>query len=170
MVNQAFNCSGICSGLFHERSVKVRADRTSPSPCSTKDKHHLMHYCSVCSVFLDPSVSCVFVLSVSGYQYALNLFLTEGVKSIEQNEQSLVKYYTYLEPQGFKQAITNRTLPEQNQNSVRNQSEQTDEQVRSHNPSNSRAVLFSVPVRSVVFVFHPNTKTHYTARLSGLFL
>lgn len=170
MVNKVVNCSGMRSVLFHERSVNVRTERTTENPCSTRSANIFMYVCSVCSVFLDPSVSCVFVFSVFGYRYCFTLFLTVGLKSTEQIEQSLVKHSTNLIPQGFNPVLANRTFSEQNQNTVRNRAEQFEEQVRKRESSNTSAVRFSVPVCSGLFGLLPNTQNPYITSPTGRFL
>ena len=170
MLNHAVSCSRVCSVLFHERSVNVLFHRTCLIHCAAIDTCIFLDVCSVCSGVLYPSVSCSCVFSEFCFVDGSLIFLPAGMKVTEQNEQSLVKHSLYLTQHSLQPVPTNRTLTEQNQNTVRNRSEQTAELVKNHQPSDTNTVPLSVLSCSGLFGLNPNTVNPELPRLAGLFL
>ncbi len=158
MLNQMFSCSGMCSALFHARSVNVRISGTVSIPCSPEDSIIFLNTCSVCSGILEPSVCSVPVFMDFGYIKGLPRFCPEGVKVGEQFEQNRENHSLSITYQRFQPVPVNRTKPEQNQNDVRNTAEQPDEQVRNKEIMAFSVVRLTVLSCSGLFGLRPNTK------------
>lgn len=169
MVNLLLPCSRICSPLFHECSANVLSIRTPANPCVPRLTGQLKDACSICSGILYPFRYFYITYIRFYYKAGVVLFCPEGSKVTEQNEHNSYKQPVDLIYQDIRPCSTNRTKPEQNTNTVRNNTSQHHVQGSYSGSPITKAVRLVVRFRSVLFGHNPNSYTSYTTRYTDGF-
>ena len=159
MANPVSPCSGVCSLLFHERSVNVRFNGTCHTPYHTRVYDCFKYCCSFCSVVLYPFRCFTSYFMVFGYSFRPSSFYPAGSKVGEQNEHDKDKYSQYLINKGLEDNQPTRTKPEQNPNSVPNTSINIDVPTSNREATATKAVRLAVRLGSVLFGYRPNRST-----------